>query len=140
MKYAFVFPGQGSQYVGMGRALAQEFPVAAETMIEADTALGRPISRLIEEGPEEELRITWNTQPAILTVSIACLRVLQQKTGIIPLCCAGHSLGEYSALVGAGAIDFSDALKVVERRGRFMQEAVPLGTGGIHQSDGKASV
>lgn len=128
---AFVFPGQGSQYVGMGRALAEAFPVARETLAEADEALARSLTALLFEGSEEELRLTWNTQPAILAVSMACLRVLEQETGLRPAAGAGHSLGEYSALVAAGALGYADALRVVEQRGRFMQEAVPVGTGSM---------
>lgn len=131
MSVAFVFPGQGSQYVGMGRALAEAFPVARETLAEADEALGRSLTGLLFEGPEEELRLTWNTQPAILATSVACLRVLEQETGLRAAASAGHSLGEYSALVAAGALGYADALRVVERRGRFMQEAVPVGTGAM---------
>ncbi len=131
MSIALVFPGQGSQYVGMGRALAEGIPIARETLAEADAALGRPLTRLLFEGPEEELRITWNTQPAILAVSIACLRALGEQVKFDPGGMAGHSLGEYTALVATGAVGFADALRVVEQRGRFMQEAVPLGTGGM---------
>jgi [acyl-carrier-protein] S-malonyltransferase len=115
----------------MGRALAEAFPVARQTLEEADAALGRPLTRLLFEGPEEELRITWNTQPAILATSVACLRVLAEQVPLEPRAMAGHSLGEYTALVAAGSVGFADALRVVERRGRFMQEAVPLGTGGM---------
>ncbi len=129
MNVAFVFPGQGSQYVGMGRALADGCAVAREALAEADDALGRPLSRLMFEGPEQDLRITWNTQPAILAASVACLRALRERLGRPPVAAAGHSLGEYSALVAAGVLDFADAVRVVDRRGRFMQEAVPLGTG-----------
>jgi len=131
MKLALVFPGQGSQYVGMGRALAEAFPVAHQTLAEADEALGRPLTRLLFEGPEDELRITWNTQPAILAVSVACLRVFQEQVKLEERATAGHSLGEYTALVAAGSLAFADALRVVEQRGRFMQEAVPLGTGAM---------
>ncbi|MBI5442674.1 MAG: ACP S-malonyltransferase [Deltaproteobacteria bacterium] len=129
MSIAFVFPGQGSQYVGMGRALAEASPAAREALEQADYALGRPLTRLLFEGPEEELRITWNTQPAILAVSVACLRALREAVELRPAALAGHSLGEYSALVAAGALEYGDALRIVEKRGRFMQEAVPLGTG-----------
>lgn len=128
---AFVFPGQGSQYVGMGRAMADAFPAARAALAEADESLGRPLTALLFEGPEEELRLTWNTQPAILAVSIACQRVLEQEAGLRPAASAGHSLGEYSALVAAGALGYADALRVVEQRGRFMQEAVPVGTGAM---------
>jgi [acyl-carrier-protein] S-malonyltransferase len=126
-----MFPGQGSQYIGMGRALAEAYPVARHTLAEADEALGRALTRLIFEGPEEELRVTQNTQPAILAVSVACLRAMTEATNIEAAAAAGHSLGEYSALVAAGALDFADALRVVDQRGRFMQEAVPLGTGSM---------
>lgn len=131
MSLAFVFPGQGSQYVGMGRALAEADAAARQTLAEADEALGRPLTRLLFEGPEDELRITWNTQPAILAVSVACLRALAGRGVGAPAAAAGHSLGEYSALVAAGALGFADALRAVERRGRFMQEAVPLGVGAM---------
>lgn len=129
MNVALIFPGQGSQYVGMGRALAEAYPVARQTLAEADDALARPLSRLIFEGPEDELRLTWNTQPALLAVSVACLRALGHAGGVHPVAAAGHSLGEYTALVAAGALDFADAVRVVEQRGRFMQRAVPVGTG-----------
>jgi [acyl-carrier-protein] S-malonyltransferase len=128
MGLVFLFPGQGSQYVGMGRELAAAFPAARRALEQADEALGRPLSRLIDQGPEDELRLTWNTQPAILAVSVACLRALGD---LEPLACAGHSLGEYAALVAAGALDYADALRTVEQRGRFMQEAVPLGVGSM---------
>jgi [acyl-carrier-protein] S-malonyltransferase len=131
MSVAFVFPGQGSQYTGMGRALAEAYPAARDTFAEADEALGRPLTRVFLEGPEEELRITRNTQPAILALSVACLRVLHEATGLVPAALAGHSLGEYSALVAAGAVGFAETLRVVEQRGRLMQEAVPLGTGSM---------
>jgi [acyl-carrier-protein] S-malonyltransferase len=127
---AFVFPGQGSQKVGMGKALADAYPVCRETFEEADAALGEPLSRLCFEGPEEQLTLTENTQPAILTVSVATYRLLQSK-GVQPAFVAGHSLGEYSANVAAGTFAFADALQIVRRRGRYMQEAVPVGTGAM---------
>jgi [acyl-carrier-protein] S-malonyltransferase len=128
--YAFVFPGQGAQKVGMGKALADAFPVCRETFAEADAALGEPISRLCFEGPDDQLMLTENTQPAILCVSIAAYRLLAAK-GFEPAFVAGHSLGEYSANVAAGTMTFADALKIVRRRGRFMQEAVPVGSGAM---------
>ncbi len=132
MKTAYVFPGQGAQYVGMGRALRDAFPVAREAMEEADDALRLSLSRLFLEGPEDELRLTYYTQPAILTVSIACLRVLRSLViGLEPAVVAGHSLGEYSALVAAGALSFSDALRLVHLRGRLMDAAVPAGQGSM---------
>ena len=109
----------------------ERYPVARATLAEADEALGRDLTRTILEGPEADLRITWNTQPAILTVSVLCLRVLRETVDLSPAAFAGHSLGEYSALVAAGAIGFADAVRAVEKRGRFMQEAVPLGTGAM---------
>ncbi|GAB4237321.1 MAG: ACP S-malonyltransferase [Acidobacteriota bacterium] len=127
---AFLFPGQGSQYAGMGKLLAERFPEAAAVFREADEVLDFPLSRLCFEGPEEELRLTENTQPAILAVSVAVYRVLESR-GREPDLVAGHSLGEYSALVAAGSLRFSDALRLVRRRGRFMQEAVPVGVGGM---------
>jgi len=127
---AFIFPGQGSQAVGMGKALAESFDVCRETFAEADAALGEPLSRLCFEGPEEQLRLTENTQPAILTVSVAAYRLLASR-GLQPDFVAGHSLGEYSAHVAAGTIGFADALRTVRRRGRYMQEAVPVGEGAM---------
>jgi [acyl-carrier-protein] S-malonyltransferase len=130
-KVAFVFPGQGSQYVGMGREFMEQFPIAREVFSEADEALGFSLSALCFSGPEADLKLTQNTQPAILTVSIAALRVLEAQTSLRPAYVAGHSLGEYSALVCAGALAFKDAVRIVRERGRLMQEAVPEGTGGM---------
>ncbi len=132
MTYALVFPGQGSQYVGMGLALAKQFREAEAVFKEADEALGRSLSGLIANGPKEELTLTWNTQPAILTASIACYKALCTRTSLRPMAMAGHSLGEYSALVASGAMEFSDAVRAVERRGKFMQEAVPVGEGAMY--------
>ena len=130
MKIAFLFPGQGSQSVGMGRAFAQNSGGAAAVWGRADDALGFPLSRLCFEGPEDELALTANTQPAILTASVAVAAALSER-GISPNLCAGHSLGEYSALVVAGALGFEDAVRLVRKRGEFMQEAVPVGTGAM---------
>ena len=129
-KTAFLFPGQGSQYAGMGRTLAAEFPAARAIFDEADRALGFSLSNLCFEGSEDQLKLTENTQPAILTVSTAAAAVLKEK-GIRPDYVAGHSLGEYSALVAAGALGFSDAVRIVRNRGRYMQEAVPAGVGAM---------
>jgi [acyl-carrier-protein] S-malonyltransferase len=129
-KMAFLLPGQGSQTVGMGRELADRFPVAAATFAEADEALSLPISRLCFNGPEEDLRLTENTQPAILTVSVAAWRVLIEH-GIQPALAAGHSLGEWSAHVAAGTLSFADAVRAVKARGRAMQQAVPAGIGAM---------
>jgi len=130
MSVAFVFPGQGSQQVGMGQALAAAFPESRAVFDEADEALGFPLSRLCFEGPEAELQLTANTQPAILAASVAALRPLVER-GVRPAWVAGHSLGEYSALVAAGALSLSDALRTVRRRGELMQEAVPVGEGAM---------
>jgi [acyl-carrier-protein] S-malonyltransferase len=127
---AFVFPGQGAQQVGMGKALADQFPICAETFAEADAALGEPLSDLIFNGPAERLTLTENTQPAILTMSVAAWRLLDQK-GLRPSFVAGHSLGEYSAHVAAGTLRFADAVRLVRNRGRYMQEAVPVGAGAM---------
>jgi [acyl-carrier-protein] S-malonyltransferase len=129
-KTAFVFPGQGSQYAGMGKSLAEGFPEAARVFDQADAALGFPLSKLCFEGPEDQLKLTENTQPALLTVSIAANAVLVSR-GIRPDYVAGHSLGEYSALVAAGAIDFADAVRLVRKRGQYMQDAVPSGVGAM---------
>ncbi len=127
---AFIFPGQGSQKVGMGKALADTHPICRQTFDEADAALGESLSRLCFEGPEDQLTLTENTQPAILAVSVAAYR-LATSLGVQPVFVAGHSLGEYSANVAAGTMAFGDALRIVRRRGRYMQEAVPVGTGAM---------
>jgi [acyl-carrier-protein] S-malonyltransferase len=127
---AFLFPGQGSQRVGMGQALAEAFPECRAVFEEADAALGEPLSRLCFDGPEDRLMLTENTQPAILTVSVAAARLLHAR-GIQPSFVAGHSLGEYSAHVVAGTLDFADAVRIVRRRGQYMQEAVPVGAGAM---------
>jgi [acyl-carrier-protein] S-malonyltransferase len=127
---AFIFPGQGSQKVGMGRALADAFPICRATFDEADAALGEPLSRIVFGGPEERLTLTENAQPAILAVSIAAYRLLASR-GVAPAFVAGHSLGEYSANVAAGTFGFADALTLVRNRGRYMQAAVPVGAGAM---------
>ena len=129
-KLAFLFPGQASQYPGMGKDLAEHFGESRAVFDEADAALGFPISKMCFEGTEEELKLTENTQPAILTVSVAAYRALAAQ-GIQPDYAAGHSLGEYSALVAAGSLEFSTAVKLVRQRGRYMQEAVPAGEGAM---------
>jgi [acyl-carrier-protein] S-malonyltransferase len=130
MSIAFLFPGQGSQAVGMGKDLAEKFPIARQTFEEADEGLGKKLSQLCFEGPEEQLRLTENTQPAILSVSVAAWRVVNER-GLTPAFVAGHSLGEYSAHVAAGTISFADAVRTVRNRGKYMQEAVPVGTGAM---------
>jgi [acyl-carrier-protein] S-malonyltransferase len=127
---AFIFPGQGAQKVGMGQALAEAFPVCRDTFDEADAALGVPLSGVIFGGPEDQLTLTENTQPAILAVSTAACRLLASR-GITPAFVAGHSLGEYSANVAAETFAFADALRLVRNRGRYMQEAVPVGDGAM---------
>jgi [acyl-carrier-protein] S-malonyltransferase len=127
---AFLFPGQGSQFAGMGQTLSENYEEAKSVFDQADESLGFPLSKLCFEGPEEDLQKTENTQPALLTVSLAAYRVLQ-RLGYEPDFVAGHSLGEYSALVAAGSLQFSDAVRLVKKRGRFMQEAVPQGVGAM---------
>ncbi len=129
-KVAFVFPGQASQYPGMGKELAEMYPSANAVFDEADKALGFSISKMCFEGSEEDLKLTANTQPAILTCSMATYRVLEEK-GLAPDFVAGHSLGEYSALVAAGSLKFADAVRLVRKRGNYMQEAVPAGKGAM---------
>ncbi len=130
-KVCFVFPGQGSQYVGMGRELFEQFAIAKQVFEEAEEVLGSPLSRLCFSGPDAELKLTENTQPAILTVSVAAFRVLESESPLRAFCVAGHSLGEYSALVAVGALSFRDALRIVQERGRLMQEAVAQGEGSM---------
>jgi len=127
---AFVFPGQASQYPGMGKELADTYPVAKSVFDEADRALGFSISKMCFEGSEEDLKLTENTQPAILTCSVATYRILEEK-GLVPDFVAGHSLGEYSALVAIGALKFADAVRLVHKRGKYMQDAVPAGKGAM---------
>ncbi|MDP8753722.1 ACP S-malonyltransferase [Serratia marcescens] len=131
-QFAFVFPGQGSQAVGMLAELAAQFPIVEETFGEASSALGYDLWQLVQQGPAEELNKTWQTQPALLAASVAIFRVWQQQGGTAPALMAGHSLGEYSALVCAGVLDFKAAIRLVELRGKLMQEAVPEGTGAMY--------
>ena len=132
-KFAMVFPGQGSQTVGMLAELAGDYPIVQETFKQASETLGYDLWQLVQEGPAEELNKTWQTQPALLTASVAVYRVWQQKyPELKPEVMAGHSLGEYSALVCAGVLDFQDAVKLVELRGKLMQQAVPEGTGAMY--------
>ncbi|MBT0716766.1 ACP S-malonyltransferase [Rosenbergiella epipactidis] len=130
-QFAFVFPGQGSQTVGMLAELAAEQPIIEATYAQASEALGYDLWQLVQQGPAEELNKTWQTQPALLAASVALFRLWQQQGGAQPALLAGHSLGEYSALVCAGVIDFADAIRLVELRGKLMQEAVPEGTGAM---------
>ncbi|MEX2940411.1 ACP S-malonyltransferase [Serratia fonticola] len=129
---AFVFPGQGSQTVGMLADLAAQFPIVEQTFSDASAALGYDLWQLVQTGPVEELNKTWQTQPALLAASVAIFRVWQQQGGNMPVMMAGHSLGEYSALVCAGVLDFAAAIRLVELRGKLMQEAVPEGTGAMY--------
>ena len=129
-KIAFVFPGQGAQTVGMGKDFYEAYDIARKRFDEADEALGYSIKKLCFEGPEEELRLTANTQPAILTVSVIAAEILKER-GVEPDVAGGHSLGEYSALVAAGVLDFADAVRLVHKRGMYMQEAVPVGEGAM---------
>ncbi|QXX98455.1 ACP S-malonyltransferase [Serratia marcescens] len=131
-QFAFVFPGQGSQTVGMLAELAAQFPIVEETFGEASSVLGYDLWQLVQQGPAEELNKTWQTQPALLAASVAIFRVWQQQGGKAPALMAGHSLGEYSALVCAGVLDFKAAIRLVELRGKLMQEAVPEGTGAMY--------
>src|SRR5438270_7989434 len=128
---AFIFPGQGSQHPGMGKDLVEKFPAARQVFEEADDALGFALSNLCFNGPAEQLQLTENTQPAILAASIAALRAMQAENFPAPAFVAGHSLGEYSALVAANGLLLSDAIKTVRARGRYMQEAVPVGSGAM---------
>lgn len=131
-QFAFVFPGQGSQTVGMLAELATQFPIVEQTFSEASSALGYDLWQLVQQGPVEELNKTWQTQPALLAASVAIFRVWQQQGGKAPAMMAGHSLGEYSALVCAGVLEFAAAIRLVELRGKLMQEAVPEGTGAMY--------
>ena len=130
-KLAFVFPGQGSQSLGMMADLARAFPVVGETFGEASSILGYDLWQLVQQGPEQELNRTDKTQPAMLTAGVATWRIWQGQTDIMPVAMAGHSLGEYTALVCSGALEFSDAVSLVADRGRFMQQAVPAGSGAM---------
>jgi [acyl-carrier-protein] S-malonyltransferase len=130
-KAAFVFPGQGSQYVGMGKDFFDRSAAARQVFEEANDVLGYDIAKLCFQGPEEDLKLTANTQPAILAAAVAALRVMQAEREIIPVAAAGHSLGEYGALVAAGGLRFTDAVRLVHLRGKFMQEAVPVGMGAM---------
>lgn len=130
-KFAFVFPGQGSQTVGMLAELAAEYAIVGDTFAEASAALGYDLWQLVSQGPEADLNETHRTQPALLTASVAVYRLWQQQGGVVPAYFAGHSLGEYSALVCAGALSLADAVKLVEKRGQYMQTAVPAGTGAM---------
>ncbi len=131
MGIAFIFPGQGSQIVGMGKGLAEEYPAAREVFAKADEALGFELSRLCWEGPEDELKKTYNTQPAILTTSIACLEAFKSRCDLAPAVVAGHSVGEYAALVAAEVLQFEDAVRLTRLRGQLMEAACPKGTGGM---------
>ena len=130
-QFAFVFPGQGSQTLGMLADLATQYPIVEATFSEASSVLGYDLWQLVQQGPAEELNKTWQTQPALLAASVAIFRVWQQQGGKAPAIMAGHSLGEYSALVCAGVLDFQAAIRLVELRGKLMQEAVPEGTGAM---------
>ena len=130
-KVGFLFPGQGSQYVGMGKDFSDRFPAARQVFEEANEALGYNLATLCFQGPEEDLKLTANTQPAILTTSIAALRVIQGERELFPAVAAGHSLGEYGALVASGGLRFADAVRLVHLRGKFMQEAVPVSVGAM---------
>lgn len=131
-KFAMVFPGQGSQSIGMLSELGEQYPIVKETFSQASSVLGYDLWQLVQSGPADELNKTWITQPALLAASVALFRVWQSVNGTKPEFMAGHSLGEYSALVCAGVIDFEDAIKLVELRGKFMQEAVPAGVGAMY--------
>jgi [acyl-carrier-protein] S-malonyltransferase len=131
-QFAFVFPGQGSQRLGMLAELAAQRPIVEETFGEASTVLGYDLWQLVQQGPAEALNKTWNTQPALLAASVAIFRIWQQQGGKVPMLMAGHSLGEYSALVCAGVLDFEAAIRLVELRGKLMHEAVPEGTGAMY--------